>query len=309
LPLGALAMVAGWSSSAYAQLDVSATVGLGFNVSSLTGPPSTCTSNGNPASCYLTGAIGYYNGTASASGSASDSVLAVSSAALTEGDHYGTGTPTTSVSTSFGDTLAIHNAPTSGILSLTLGYDLQSSIGCLIGGESSCLSSSAVTLLNNHSAIESALVTSANFNVSQPTANPESVTAQSTGVYVLHLSYTASEANFLLSLVSNSGCQVGFGIGYCQAQTSGKAWLEGVSVLGDPNAKISITPSSVRQSQRLPCFWAAWRFFAGGMRFPSFATRTKLITEQPIRVSSHLRSLMPGNCVIFVSRNARATLP
>jgi hypothetical protein len=126
LPLGALAMVAGWSSSAYAQLDVSATVGLGFNVSSLTGPPSTCTSNGNPASCYLTGAIGYYNGTASASGSASDSVLAVSSAALTEGDHYGTGTPTTSVSTSFGDTLAIHNAPTSGILSLTLGYDLQS---------------------------------------------------------------------------------------------------------------------------------------------------------------------------------------
>jgi hypothetical protein len=102
-----------------------------------------------------------------------------------------------------------------------------------------------VTLLNNHSAIESALVTSANFNVNQPTVNPESVTAQSTGVYVLHLSYTASEANFLLSLASNSGCQVGFGIGYCQAQTSGKAWLEGVSVVGDPNAKISITPSSV----------------------------------------------------------------
>ena len=244
LPLGAVALVSGWSSSAYAQLDASANVGLGFNVSSLTGPPSTCTSSGNPASCYLSGAIGYDNGTASAYGTASDSALALSSSVLTNGSHYGTGTPTASVSTSFGDTLSIHDAPTSGILALTLGYDLQSSIGCLIGPEASCQTSSGVTLLNNHAAVTSALLTTANFPVVQSATNPVSLTAQKVGTYVLDLSYTASEANVLLSLVSNANCAVGFS-GYCQAQTSGKAWLEGVSVLGDPNARISIAPSSV----------------------------------------------------------------
>jgi len=244
LARGVFALVTCWSSSAHAQLDASAATGLGFDVSSLTGPPTTCTSGGNPASCYLTGIEGYDNGTAAAYGSAASRFLSVSTYVLTTGDHYGTGTPTATVSTSFGDTLSIHNAPTSGVVALVLGYDLQASVGCLVGAESSCATAPAVTLLNNQSAVASASLNSP----SSPSANVGNVTlaseaARVSGTYVLDLSYNSSAANLLFSLVSDSNCQVGFGIGYCQAQTSGTAWVESVSVLGDPNARITLAPT------------------------------------------------------------------
>ena len=235
----------GWTSSAYAQLDASASLGLGFNISSPSGPPSTCTSNGNPASCSLTGELGYYNGTATGYGSATDKKLSVTTSVQTDGSHYGTGTPTASVSSSFDDTLSIHNAPTAGILSVTFGYNLQASVGCVIGGESTCASAPVVTLLDDHTVVASASVNSSSFPYSQSTANPYVLSAKSIGTYTVDFAYTASQADLFLSLISSSNCQVGFGVGYCQGQTSGKAWIEGASVIGDPNARIHVAPGIV----------------------------------------------------------------
>lgn len=279
--LGVLSLLA-WSACAVAQTSASASVSLPFNVSSLEGPPSSCSATANPAACALAGDIGYNNANGSASATAAYGSLSVSTALGAIGDHYGgEGTVTAQASASFSDTMTIQNAPTAGTLVITWNYSEQTQVACAFGPEVGCVGSAALLLTG----APSNPVTSS--SVANPTLYPAGSTTQSSGSFVEDLPYSSSQANLYFLLTASSSCQVtGFGGEYCDSTSSSSLQIAAIQVLDGggnvmPAADIAAASEVVFSTVPLPA--SVWLLLSalGGLALmvPLFGIeRTVVIT-------------------------------